>query len=410
MKQIYWANLLHIYQPPDWDKAIIDKVVRESYLPFFQNLKKYPELKITLNICGSLTEQLHQHGHTAVLESIAELAERNQIDFTGSAKYHPILALIPAQEVERQIQLNYDCNRKFFGSAYRPKGFFIPEMCYSEKVAEIVEKLGYKWLVLDEISAQGTVGNTTFQRGYCLGQKSLKIVFRNRLISDLFFMDILKTPKIFFDAIEKSQRTKQYLITGFDGENLGHHNPKLLEIWFKLINTNSIKTLTYSELLSRYRNFDTVKPLPSSWASRESELKDNEPYYLWKNRKNAVHQKQWQLTNLAIKNIKTTPLSESSHQRARNMLDKAMSSDQYWWAAASPWWDTNIVAQAANKLLRVFRVLGVNKTTLRQATKIHDEIIDLIEQWQTSGEADRIRKDYLGTEDFTRVFGGQKVT
>ena len=57
-----WANFFHIYQPPNWDKRIIKKVATESYRPFVNILKKNPNIKVTLNISGSLTEQLHQQG------------------------------------------------------------------------------------------------------------------------------------------------------------------------------------------------------------------------------------------------------------------------------------------------------------------------------------------------------------
>ncbi len=409
MKQFYWANLFHIYQPPDWDKTIIAKVVQESYAPFFQTLKKYPEFKITLNVCGSLTEQLYQYGHTEVLESIKELAGNGQIEFTGSAKYHPILALVDSSEVERQIQLNYDCNRKFFGSVYRPKGFFIPEMCYSDSVAQIIKDLGYRWVVLDEISAKGTVGKISFNHGYQIGTDDLKVVFRNRLISDLFFMDILKTPKTFMDAVEKSDRVTKYLITAFDGENLGHHNPKLLPIWFRLIGSKNVQSLTLSQLLKQYSKYETVKPRPASWASRESELKDQEPYFLWKNKENEIHQKQWQLTNLAIKSIKELSSNNPGYQHARNLLDKALASDQYWWAAASPWWDTRIVALAAHKTLRVFRAFEAEPTFMKQASGLYDDIVNLTNRWQETGKADEIRRQYLGNEAFTRFFGGEKV-
>lgn len=57
-----WANFFHIYQPPHWPKTIIAKVARESYRPLLKILNRHPHLKITLNISGSLTEQLARNG------------------------------------------------------------------------------------------------------------------------------------------------------------------------------------------------------------------------------------------------------------------------------------------------------------------------------------------------------------
>ena len=65
---MYWANLLHIYQPPGQKREIIDKVVRESYLPILDILEARPRVRLSLNICASLTEQLAEYGYIDILE------------------------------------------------------------------------------------------------------------------------------------------------------------------------------------------------------------------------------------------------------------------------------------------------------------------------------------------------------
>ncbi|MDD5567119.1 MAG: hypothetical protein PHH01_02895 [Patescibacteria group bacterium] len=405
-----WANFFHIYQPPNWDKKIIQKVVRESYHPLFQALKNRPRIKLTLNICGSLTEQLERLGFSSVLNTIKGLAENGQIEFTGSAKYHPILPLLSSYEMERQIQLNYDTNRRFFGSAYQPKGFFMPEMCYSQAVAKTVKKLGYEWILLDEISYNGNLGEVKFNAGYKTLSGSLKVIFRNRFISDMFFMDILKNTRSFYEALKKDPRAASVLITGFDGENLGHHNPHLLRIWLELVESKRFTNLKLSDVLASYRHWKEVAPVPASWASRQSELRGNHPYYLWNDRHNPIHQLQWKLTKLVYESIKSLPVSNRRYSRARDLLDQALASDQYWWAAASPWWSREIVDRGADKLLQALQIgLPKSKATL-SAKKIHDQIIALVDKWQTTGTAEQKKYTYLSAEPFTRYFGGRKVT
>ncbi|MBU2228804.1 hypothetical protein KJ810_00175, partial [Patescibacteria group bacterium] len=90
MIRTVWATLLHIYQPPGWDEKIVRKVARESYIPLFRILKKNPQIKITLNINGSLTEQLAQYKLNEIITNIKLLAGREQIEFTGSAMYHTV--------------------------------------------------------------------------------------------------------------------------------------------------------------------------------------------------------------------------------------------------------------------------------------------------------------------------------
>lgn len=124
---MYWANFLHIYQPPTQTEAIVRKVTEECYRTLVRVLNEAPHAKITLNINAVLTEQLERYGFKDVIEGLKRLAERGQIEFTGSAMYHPILPLIPGEEVERQIKLNTEVNRRYFGDAYQPLGFFPPK-------------------------------------------------------------------------------------------------------------------------------------------------------------------------------------------------------------------------------------------------------------------------------------------
>lgn len=150
---MFWLNLLHIYQPPEQKEKIIRKITVESYSQILNILKKHPKEKITLNINGSLTEQFAQYGFKNIIDDIRKLAEKGQIELVGSAKYHLILPLVSEQEIIHQIKLNNETNKKYFGKIYQPKGFFIPELAYSFKVAKTLKKLGYQWIVLDEIAS-----------------------------------------------------------------------------------------------------------------------------------------------------------------------------------------------------------------------------------------------------------------
>jgi alpha-amylase/alpha-mannosidase (GH57 family) len=89
-----WSNFFHIYQPPAWDEAIIRRACTEAYEPLAAILEAHPNVHITLNITGALIEQLVALGLDGVLRRFKTLAERGQIEFVGSAKYHPILTLI----------------------------------------------------------------------------------------------------------------------------------------------------------------------------------------------------------------------------------------------------------------------------------------------------------------------------
>ena len=80
-----------------------------------------------------------------ILDSMRMLAERGQVEFVGSGRYHPILPLIPAPLRHRSIVENAQVNRELLGAVYQPRGFFPPEMCYSADVAQDVASTGHEW-------------------------------------------------------------------------------------------------------------------------------------------------------------------------------------------------------------------------------------------------------------------------
>jgi len=47
---MYWANFLHIYQPPTQSEEIVRKVTDECYRKLVQILSQAPSARITLNI------------------------------------------------------------------------------------------------------------------------------------------------------------------------------------------------------------------------------------------------------------------------------------------------------------------------------------------------------------------------
>ena len=409
MTQRIWSIFFHIYQPPDWSKEIIDRVVKESYRPIFRILKNRPWLKITLNINGSLTEQLVSHRYTDVIKSITELAQKGQIEFTDSAQYHVMLALLPNDEIKRQIELNHKTNYKYFGAIYRPRGFFIPEMCYHRKLAILLEKLGYRWIILDEIAHHGKLGEISFDQRYKIKGTHLRVIFRNRIISDLFHTKEIKNRTDFFKCLRKDGNATRHLITAFDGENLGHHNPGMDKVFAEIVDSGKFKTLTVSEILEHYHKEAIVDPLASSWASWEDNFGDNIPYPLWQNPDNRIHLLQWKLTYLVLKTVKQS-VKDPSYPQARLLLDKRLMSDQYWWASGSPWWKPKIVLKGANNLVRVLDVLKyVPAQKKEEAEKLVAEMKKIIKFVTESGLINQIRKNYLHREKVSRLFSGNVV-
>ena len=77
---VFFSFLFHIYQPPVQIAPVVKQIVNESYRPIVEALKSHPEAKITLNINGTLTEQLHDFGYDDLIEGIIKFM---RVDYLG---------------------------------------------------------------------------------------------------------------------------------------------------------------------------------------------------------------------------------------------------------------------------------------------------------------------------------------
>ncbi len=395
---MYWANFLHIYQPPTQTEAIVRKVASESYRTLVKVLESNPRAKITLNINASLTEQLHRYGLSDVIDGLKRLAERGQIEFTGSAMYHPILPLIPQDEVVRQIQLNSEVNRHYFGNVYQPIGFFPPEMCYSQAVAKTVAGLGFRWMIIDEIAFNGKIGQLRNDVLYANKEiQNLVVFFKERPFSSGFTYGSFPNGELFLDALKNRLASRNYLITGTDGEIYGHHRPGQENLLREIFVAGTPETCTLSELLRLFETKEAASPLPSSWSTWEDEMEKQIPYPQWQYPGHELHRLQWQLTYLAIETIKTVRHANPAYEGARHLLDRGLHSDHFWWASCRPWWSTAMIERGAKDLASaVYEVKEfLSPGRLEQISTLYSTIIETARRFQDTGEAQRIREEYL---------------
>ncbi|MCG2686612.1 hypothetical protein L6278_00565, partial [Candidatus Parcubacteria bacterium] len=292
-----WINILHFYQPPTSSKEQIDEVVKSSYQPWVNFLNKYKNVKTTINLTGCLTEKLFNLGYGKLLKNFVALAQCGQIEFLETAAFHPILPLIPEKEIIKQIQINSQINKLRLGKVYKPKGFFLPELAVSNKVLKIIKKLGYKYVVLDEISLTTNNQQLTVNNNIKYKTKNgLDVIFRNRKISQTF------VPETIISLLKQDSPEKQtIIITATDGELYGHRYWNWYPDYSYLAQIQSppifkgglggVNTLTITEYLKTLKITQTISIRDSSWESTEKELKAGNPYALWQNPKNAIHKK-----------------------------------------------------------------------------------------------------------------------
>jgi len=381
---IYWAPFLHFYQPPIQFHKVLRKIANESYRPLLAVLEQQANAKVTINMCGVLTEMLSEHNSSDILERIGVLAGKGRLEFVDSAKFHAILPLIPLHEMVRQIKLNRETNEHFFGKVYKPRGFFPPEMCYSNKVGSCIKGLGYEWVLLSGV-AHPENWPLDFISSISRGQPGLKVFYRDDIISNKISFHELDSSGFVSALAGLTQGKKDiYVITAMDAETFGHHirgwektflakvyeTIQALETtyysdeqqWKSMVSTHSqildgiggsqtVKVVTLSELLDIFPHRSSKPPRPSSWSTTKEDIANKNYYPLWSDRDNRIHQLQWAHMELCCTSVQFAENlkelnNEASQFRdiARGLLDKALHSCQFWWAnKARGLWSVNLI-------------------------------------------------------------------
>jgi len=387
-----WANFLHIYQPPTQKPDILAKVAEESYRKIMIEVKRNKRAKLTLNINGILTELLVKHGFQDIVTDIKNLAEAGQIELTGSAMYHPLLPKLPVDEAIRQINLNNETNKKYFGKAWNPKGFFPPEMGFSKDIAKLVSSMGFEWVIVDEFSYPRALGPIDYSKIYQVKDLPLKIYFRERGMSFKILSAQLGTGNLMIHELGPRIKENKYLLTAMDGETFGHHRLGLEQLLFDIYRSPKIQSEVISDLPKHFKQVVEVDPEPSTWALTSVDIERKTPFSRWFDEDNPIHQMQWQLTELAIKSVKDAT-GKPGWDKARHALDSSLHSDQYWWAGAKPWWSIEYIERGAKELVKAIKITpGVSSSVIDQAEKLYVSIISVAFDWQREGVVDRLSR------------------
>jgi alpha-amylase/alpha-mannosidase (GH57 family) len=392
---MFWANFLHIYQPPTQKPYWINRITEESYRKIFRLLLENPDAKITMNISGVLLEFFDKYGHTDVIEMIKKLLLSDQLELTGSAKYHPLLPFLPEEEIIRQVKLNEETLRHYFGPQLKLQGFFPPEMGFSPELIKVISSLGYKWIIIDELSFPKNLGQQKYDRIYQAANfKDFYIFFRERQMSWIILSGQIGTGELLIQSLKERLNNNEYLLTAMDGETFGHHRPGLEALLFEIYKSDKLQTVKISDLPSLFPERQEIQPLSSTWALMEKDLEKKKPFARWYDEDNIIHQAQWELTNLAIEAIGKAKKEDPSYEEIRQSLDKALHSDQYWWASARPWWSIEMIECGAKELYEVVASLsGMPEDFKIKAEKLYHKIVFTAFDWQRSGIVEKLSRE-----------------
>ncbi len=349
-----WLNFLHLYQPPNQSKDMVDLITYESYERIISLIEMHPSVHVTMNISGSLLELFDKYNHLGLISRYRVLIEKGQIELVGTAAYHPILPLISESEIIKQIQYNEELHKKYLGINTKLKGFYFPEMAYSLSAAKIVEKMGYKWIILDD---EGHYPNnvTDSNKRYVIKDTSLEVFFRNRNISKTFPPEHILTH---FEELKN-----QTLITAHDGELYGHHHKDDRGYYEKIFTHSDIQHMTISDYSETLTDIVTINPTEGNWETTLEDRSNNVPFALWNDPQNNIHQDLWKFARSTAE-ILTKHTDDPSYSEIELNFHKGLASCTWWWASnkkIGPFspitWNPSEIEEGVKELLSVTRSL-----------------------------------------------------
>ncbi len=392
-----WLNFLHFYQPANTEFYNIRKALDKSYWRLLRLVEEHPEIKMTFNISGCLLERLEEAKEKAFLDRLKFLVKKGRIELTGSAYYHGFLPLLPEKEVVRQIKDNEKILKKIFGKNFKAAGFFLPEMAYSVAVAKIVKRLGYEWIILDEIALSGgTKLRPDINKLYIDEVSGLKVIFRDRQLSSSYPPDKL-LGEIKAKLVKKTDGLliEKINISATDAELYGLRHEDPSGEMEKIVKVKDIKFLTLSAYINKLskKKAQKIKIWPCSWESTDKEVRAGQAYALWQNKNNKIQTLLWKFAYLALA-LDEKYKKDKNYSWYRWHLSRGLASCTFWWASARDFskifgpyaWSPDDIERGLEDLVRSVRSLNDKKTKKQklEAEKYYLKIKKLIweEHWK----------------------------
>lgn len=273
----------HYYYDDFQTEDRIRKVVEQSYLTANRTIAEMirssnGKFRCSFSISGVALEQLEQYA-PEVIDSFRELSKTGSVEFLAEPYAHSLASVFDANEFERQVKTHADKIEQLFGK--RPTSFYNSELIYSDEIGEMVSKMGFKSMMIDE--AKHILGwkspNYVYKHSYL---PKLKLLVRNHKLSDDFafrFANLSITAEKFIGWISALPAEENIVNIGMGYEVLGMIQPAQTGIF------DFLKALPYhameqqmsfvlpSEFIKKTEATDTLSvPYPISWVGNDKDL------------------------------------------------------------------------------------------------------------------------------------------
>ena len=138
---------IHNHQPVGNMDFILEDAYKAAYLPFFEILKDYKNIKVNLHFSGFLFSWLLEN-KPDYIDLLKLLKKQGQIEIVAGGMYEPVLSLISEEDGCSQIRMHADLMEEVFGE--RPKGLWLAERVYEPHIPRMLNKAGIAYTLVDD--------------------------------------------------------------------------------------------------------------------------------------------------------------------------------------------------------------------------------------------------------------------
>src|SRR6202171_2341231 len=112
-----------------------------------ETLEAHPRVKVALHYTGFLLDWLREW-HPDLIDRVAALVARGQVEVLGGGYFEPILPSIPDRDKALQLTRLRDTVEECFGR--RPSGLWLAERVWEASLARPRAEAGYQYTILDD--------------------------------------------------------------------------------------------------------------------------------------------------------------------------------------------------------------------------------------------------------------------
>lgn len=271
------------YSPQN--REVMRKIEGKSYRPMLSLLKKLteeePEFYCNFSITGVAIEQMREFS-PEVLSWLQSLTASAKVEILGETYYHSLASLYSPVEFLAQVWKHRNLVEDLFGQV--PRIFRNTELIYTNKVAEMVQNMGFKGMLAE--GADKILKGRRPTKIY-RSPSGLPLLLKHYLLSDDIAFRFSQTARssrpltaeTFCHWINSSFGEDETVNLFMDFETFGEHqwqDTGIFDFFYNLVRqflAGGGKLVTVSEAIAQGRPtevFDSV--LPVSWADVDRDI------------------------------------------------------------------------------------------------------------------------------------------